>query len=156
MSTDRQWTERFWAKVDTPENLDECWVWTGALDDSKYGKFRLPDGSVSGVHIISWELANDRKVPTGWHVDHLCRVRQCLNPEHLEPVPASENTDRGTSFSAKNSRKTQCPRGHEYTDENIRWHNNRRECITCIRARDKERRVAKRQERSDNFGYEIE
>lgn len=146
--------KRFYAKVDKGTEYDDCWLWKGAIDTYGYGKFRMPDGSVKGVHIISWELANERVVPAGWHVDHLCRHRACCNPDHLEPVEASQNTERGTSFTAKNSAKTSCPKGHEYTPENTRWHHNSRECITCIRARDRERRLAARKLREDPYSDE--
>ncbi|MEU1816037.1 HNH endonuclease signature motif containing protein [Streptomyces roseifaciens] len=148
------WLARFTAKIDYGTEFDDCHLWQGAKDDYGYGKFRLPDGTVKGCHIIAWELSNERTVPPGWHVDHLCRIRACCNSDHLEAVPATQNVDRGTSFSARNARKTHCPRGHAYTDDNIRWHNGRRECITCIRARDRARRAAKRTERDD--AYELD
>lgn len=148
------WQRRFFAKVDKGEEFDDCWLWRGALDEDGYGKFRLPDGSVKGVHIISWEMASETKAPDGWHIDHLCRIHNCLRPEHLEAVPHSENVMRGESFAAKNARKTHCPRGHEYTEENTRWHHDSRECIACIRQRDKERRAAARAE--DAFTKEYE
>ena len=140
------WQRRFFAKVDKGEDWDDCWLWTGAKDADGYGRFRMPDGSTPGVHIISWELAHERKAPTGWHIDHLCRIHNCLRPEHLEAVEHTENVMRGESFAAKNARKTSCPRGHEYTPENTRWHHNSRECIACIRQRDKERRQAARED----------
>ncbi|MFI9271826.1 HNH endonuclease signature motif containing protein [Kitasatospora sp. NPDC052896] len=138
---------RFFEKVDKGSEFDACWIWKGAIDEDGYGKFRMPDKSVKGTHIISWELANNRTVPKGWHVDHLCRIRACCNPDHLEAVEHSENVRRGTSFAAKNAAKTHCPRGHEFTAENTRWHHNSRECITCIRQRDRQRRQAQRAER---------
>ena len=147
---DRDWTTRFFDKVDQGTEYDDCHIWLGAKDDYGYGKFRLPNGHTKGTHIIAWELANQKTVPPGWHVDHRCRIRACCNPDHLEPVPAAENVARGESFSARNARKTHCPKGHEYTDQNTRWHSGRRECITCIRARDRERRAAKRAEKQDS------
>lgn len=147
MSPRHHWTRRFYDKVDQGTEYDDCHLWKAAKDDSGYGKFKLPDGTLKSVHIIAWELENQRSVPPGWHVDHLCRIRSCCNPSHLEAVQATENVARGESFSAKNARKTHCPKNHEYTEENIRWHNGRRECVTCIRTRDRERRAAKRAER---------
>lgn len=149
------WQERFRTYVEADENPDECHLWRGAIDEDGYGKFRLPTGAVRGVHIISWELTNQRALPTGWVVDHLCRIRLCCNPEHLEAVTNTENVDRGTSFSAKNARKTKCPRDHEYTDENTRWHHGSRECITCIRTRDRERRLQRRAMREDPYTDDI-
>ncbi|WP_082119892.1 HNH endonuclease signature motif containing protein [Saccharothrix sp. ST-888] len=144
------WQARFFAKIDKGSEFDACWLWRGAIDQDGYGKFRLPDKAVVGAHIISWELATGNAVPPGWHVDHLCRIRRCCNPDHLEAVEQSQNTLRGESFAAKNAVKTHCPRGHEYTPENTRWHHNSRECITCIRQRDRERRQARRDEEAWN------
>ncbi|MFJ3271062.1 HNH endonuclease signature motif containing protein [Streptomyces sp. NPDC086776] len=148
-STSKDWERRFFDKVDQGTEYDDCHIWLGAKDDYGYGKFRLPNGQVKGTHIVAWELANEKTVPHGWHVDHRCRIRSCCNPDHLEPVPAAENVARGESFSARNSRKTHCPKGHEYSEENTRWHSGRRECITCIRARDRERRIAQRAEKEE-------
>lgn len=142
------WHRRFFAKVDKGTEYDDCWLWTGAKDEDGYGKFRLPNGSTRGTHIVSWEMANERPAPEGWHIDHLCRVHACCRPEHLEAVEHSENLMRGESFAAKNARKTHCPNGHEYTEENTRWHHNSRECIKCIRQRDKERRAQAREEKA--------
>jgi hypothetical protein len=137
------WQRRFFEHVDKGTEFDDCWLWRDAVDEDGYGKFRTPDG-VRGAHIISWEMCHERRLPKGWHVDHLCRIRRCCNPEHLEAVEHSENVLRGASFSAKNKQKTHCPRGHEYTDENTRIHHGSRECITCIRQRDRERRQARK------------
>ncbi|MGW3275482.1 HNH endonuclease signature motif containing protein [Streptomyces kronopolitis] len=150
------WERRFYDKVDKGSEFDDCHIWLGAKDDYGYGKFRLPNGHVKGTHIIGWELANQKTVPPGWHVDHLCRIRACCNPDHLEPVPGTENVARGESFSAKNARKTHCPKGHEYSEENTRWHSGRRECVTCIRARDKERRQARRLEKEDLYSHKLD
>jgi hypothetical protein len=141
------WELRFKAKVDFGSEYDDCHLWRAATDSDGYGKFRMPNGQVKGAHIIAWETANLRPVPEGWHVDHLCRIRRCCNPDHLEAVEHSENTMRGEGFTAKNAAKTHCPHGHEYTPENTRWHHNSRECIACIRQRDRERRQAQRAER---------
>ncbi|MFE6745902.1 HNH endonuclease signature motif containing protein [Kitasatospora purpeofusca] len=139
------WKVRLYHRVDRGSEYDDCHLWRGAVDTYGYGKARDFHGKVRGVHIIAWELAHGRKVPEGWHVDHLCRIRRCCNPDHLEAKPQTENTLAGRSFTAVNKAKTHCPRGHEYTPENIRWHSGRRECRICANARDKERRAAQRQ-----------
>jgi hypothetical protein len=138
--------QRFYAKVDKGEEFDDCHLWTGAKDSDGYGKVRLPDGRTRGSHIVAWEMATQQDLPDGWHVDHLCRIHACCNPDHLEAVPHAENVLRGESFTARNARKTHCPQGHEYTEDNIRWHKSangayRRECKTCVSARDRARRA---------------
>lgn len=139
------WLPRFKAKIDYGDEFDDCHLWTKATDEDGYGKFRIPGVGVKSTHIIAWELEHGRTVPRGWHVDHLCRIRRCCNADHLEAKPQSDNTAEGRSPTAVNKAKTHCPKGHEYTEENIRWHSGRRECRACVNNRDKERRAAKRQ-----------
>lgn len=80
---------RFWSKIAKTET---CWLWTGTLHGSGYGQFW--DGSViTGAHRASYELLV-RPIPEGLTIDHLCRVPACVNPVHLEPVTASENSRR--------------------------------------------------------------
>lgn len=66
-----------------------CWLWAGADNGVGYGKFR---GKYA--HRISYEM-NRGPIPNGMHLDHLCRVRCCVNPSHLEPVTNAENARRG-------------------------------------------------------------
>lgn len=78
-------------------------------------------------------------IPAGLTLDHLCRVRACVNPAHLEPVTLAENKRRGESPAARKARQTHCMRGHEFTPENtIRRKDRRgrgiltgRECRVC-------------------------
>jgi hypothetical protein len=80
-------------------------------------------------------------IPDGLTIDHLCRVRACVNPAHLEPVTMRENVLRGTSFAPVNLAKTHCPHGHEYTVENTRIRScGRRACRECCREYDRRRR----------------
>lgn len=70
-----------------------CWLWLDATDKGGYGRARRPDGSVTGAHRIVYELLNG-PIPASKHLDHLCCVRRCVNPDHLEPVTQQENTRR--------------------------------------------------------------
>jgi hypothetical protein len=123
-------TSRFWAKV---EKTDTCWLWTGATQTNGYGRVAW-DGKVPLAHRVSYELENG-PVPDGLHLDHLCRVRNCVRPDHLEPVPQRTNTLRGTGLTAVNARKTHCVRGHEFTPENTGSRPDRpqRICRACKR-----------------------
>ena len=88
------------------------------------------------VHRLSYE-AFKGPIPEGMHIDHLCRVRNCYNPEHLEAVTQAENNRRMGLVI------THCKRGHEYTEENTihrKGNNGRRACRTCVIAKAKERR----------------
>jgi hypothetical protein len=116
-----------------------CWIWTGCRNSSGYAVIsRGPAGSAKQfvVHRLMYEAANGA-VPEGLVCDHLCRVRHCVNPVHIEPVTVRENTVRGLSpqqLSAWYRSKTTCRNGHEYTAENTGfWANGTRKCLTCDR-----------------------
>lgn len=127
--------ERFWAKV---EKTGTCWLWTGSCSRG-YGKLWV-DGKNHQAHRVAYELMVG-DVPDGLELDHLCRVRHCVNPAHLEPVTGYENTIlRGTGVAACNLRKNQCIRGHAFTSNNARIESKpkrrpRRQCRECDRAR---------------------
>lgn len=129
--------KRFWRYVSF--DASGCWLWTGYVGVTDgYGKPKIANGLNGGIprqaHIVSWEIHRGL-VPEGLELDHLCRVRNCVNPNHLEPVTCGENGRRGMGFAAKNARKTHCDNGHEFTEENIyRWQ-GRRYCKTCRRER---------------------
>jgi len=78
---------RFWAKVDK-NGPGGCWVWTGALADTGYGIFNLR-AKLNNTHRVAYEWLVG-PIPDGMHLDHLCRVRACCNPAHLEPVGQEE------------------------------------------------------------------
>lgn len=116
--------DRFWSKVDKSA-LGGCWSWIGCKARGGYGMFRL--GKMVLAHRIAYE-AYIGDIPQGLEIDHLCRNRSCVNPEHLELVTHQENTLRGDTLTAANARKTHCPRGHLYDAIDIR---GRRWCRMC-------------------------
>lgn len=129
---------RFWAKVDK-FGQNGCWLWTAALDPAGYGRFKEAGrgGLVRLAHRIAYQLVVG-PIPTGLQLDHLCRVRRCVNPAHLEPVTSAENTRRGIHH---NSNKTHCLLGHAYTAENTyTTPRGSRECRICRAAKDRQRR----------------
>lgn len=122
--------ERFWARVKkTPDH----WEWTGVLSRLGYGSF-MAEGHLWMVHRYSYELLVG-PIPEGLTLDHLCRVRHCVWPEHLEPVTLQENILRGSGPIAQHAVKTHCDRGHPFNEENtrIRMRNGRptRVCKVC-------------------------
>lgn len=71
-----------------------CWVWQRTTEKLGYGTYRLPGRRVVKAHIYYWAQANGA-VPEGMELDHTCRRRNCVNPDHLEPVPHAMNVRRG-------------------------------------------------------------
>jgi len=118
--------QRFWNKVKKSNN---CWLWIASVNYKGYGEFRFKKKLVK-AHRFSYEISKGF-IPKDMTIDHLCRNRACVNPEHLECVPMKENVLRGISFSAINSRKTHCKRGHEFTKENTIIRKLGRECRIC-------------------------
>lgn len=109
-----------------------CWLWTGKCDRGGYGRIWTA-GRHRRVHRVAYE-AWVGPIPEGLEIDHLCRVRNCVNPAHLEPVTQAENVRRQAR-----SQKTECVNGHPYTPENTYLRpgkgHGRRDCRTCIRER---------------------
>lgn len=117
-------SERFWAKV---EKTDTCWLWASYIKPNGYATFWEP-AVQSKVYVHRWVYEQEvGPIPEGLEIDHLCSVRHCVNPDHLEPVTHHENMLRGDTIAARNARKTQCPRGHALVVEYDRG----RRCIEC-------------------------
>ena len=124
--------ERFWPKV---AKSDACWEWTAGLDSKGYGAFRLSTNKRIVAHRFAYEILVG-PIPEGLQLDHLCRNRRCVNPEHLEPVDNRTNTLRGEGPTAQHARKTHCCHGHELDAGNVRVSRaGARICLTCERVR---------------------
>lgn len=131
-----EWWNRFFAKIIHNEETG-CWLFTSFLLNG-YGRFSLGhcrDGSRRTVfaHKLIYESLFGT-VPPGLQLDHLCRIRHCVNPAHLEPVTCRQNLLRGDSFSAQNARKIYCPRGHMLIGDNLlpsKLKQGKRTCKQC-------------------------
>jgi hypothetical protein len=118
-----------------------CIIWLGAVNEDGYGNIGKTTNRSGMAHIAAWELANG-PVPDGLELDHLCRVRSCINVDHLEPVTHEENVRRGDHLTwrlKRRVRRTHCRNGHEATPDTIYWntegHLKCRECIRLVNRR---------------------
>ena len=120
-------SDRVLKKIDL---TDDCWLWTGSGTGGKedYGRV-YHDGTRSMAHRYIYEQTVG-PIPEGLQLDHLCRTPRCVNPDHLEPVTASENARR----KWEHIEITHCKRGHEFTEENTaRDHRGHKRCRECNR-----------------------
>ena len=85
--------ERFWSKVDAN---GDCWLWTASIRRDGYGAFRL-NGRTKYAHRLAWE-ALIGPIPDGRQIDHLCRARRCVNPDHMFYIKRSD-TPKNAKFS---------------------------------------------------------
>jgi hypothetical protein len=150
MLNDPKIPSRIWEKIEVDPETN-CWLWLGSLSGSSHlGGY--PEGFHSEkkkvVKIHRWlyeELVGEIK--PGLDLDHLCRVRRCCNPAHVEPVTRSENNKRGNAgynmIEYWNNAIT-CPRGHEWTEENTFYIEGiQRYCRKCRQAQQRWRRAGK-------------
>jgi hypothetical protein len=116
------------------EFTPDCWIWKGLLTKDGYGKVYVGGARhYAPAHRRVFELLVG-PIPEGLTLDHLCRVRSCVNPQHLEPVTQGINTLRGDTFAARYARRTECSYGHPLSGENLHIRSNgARQCLTCAR-----------------------
>lgn len=120
---------------------DGCWLWTGSLDRNGYGYIRETAGRRKlRAHRVVYEYVVG-PIPDGMELDHLCRVRSCVNPDHLEPVTHRENQRRGESPMGQQARREFCAKGHPL--DGIKGATRQRYCKTCHRERQRERRATR-------------
>ncbi len=143
--------KRVTARIRTTEA--GCWIWRGAQSNG-YGQMMLGDELVY-VHRAIYEATRGVSLPpksSGQSIDHLCRVKLCCNPEHLELVAQRENTLRGISPVAENAEKTHCIRGHPFSAKNTYTYAGpygpERHCRACGRVTAREYQRQKRAEQA--------
>jgi hypothetical protein len=107
------------------ETENSCWQWSGYISPSGYSRITINKKHIP-THRLSYEVFVD-EIPNGLVIDHLCRNRACINPDHLEPVTIGENVKRGVLA------KTLCKQGHKFDKQNtyIRLDTGHRICRKC-------------------------
>ena len=143
---DERLPKRFWDKV-SPCPMSGCWLFVGATTSHGYGNYRH-EGRMEISHRVSYS-ALVGPIDAGLQLDHLCRVRCCVNPAHLEPVTNAVNTLRGESPRLASERniaaalaRTHCNRGHVLTPDNTISRGRSRSCRACTNVRKRGYRVA--------------
>lgn len=137
MYDDARAVTRLVEKFDVLDN--GCWQWAAAKLKTGYGAFSF-HGKSCRAHRVVYELFVEPLPPFPMVLDHLCRNRLCVNPDHLEVVTHGENTRRGNVGAVNRARQlalTHCVHGHEFTPENTRQVDTHRFCRTCDREKAK-------------------
>lgn len=129
--------KRFMAFV-SPEPNTGCWLWTGG--GKPYPVFWFNGRTVSG-QVFAHDVLGGRYAPPGWHRDHICQVKCCVNPEHIEAVTPSTNEARKPKKGNQYMNATHCIHGHAFTPENtyISPGRGNRTCRTCQRNKGRKR-----------------
>ena len=130
---------RFWAKVYVLDN--GCWEWTAGRNWVGYAKFDA-NGRTEAAHRWAYRQLIG-PIPEGLTLDHLCKNRACVFPDHMEPVTMRENVLRGNGLSAIAARQTHCTHGHPFDEANTRREpDGHRSCRACGRIRQQRYRDA--------------
>ncbi|CAB4896247.1 unannotated protein [freshwater metagenome] len=112
-----------------------CWVWQGATKPTGYGQVRFEGRTLQAHRAVFVDTHGE--IPQGLELDHLCHVRSCCNPAHLEPVRHDENLRRRIRPFAPRAPKTHCPQGHPYSGANLyrsAGDPRKQQCRTCHKA----------------------
>jgi hypothetical protein len=111
------WRHQFWGHV-TQSPDSSCWIWAGPKGGGQYGSFAHSNWGTARPHRIMYMWVHG-PIPGGKVIDHLCRNRLCVSPDHLEAITDRENILRGNGSPAQNARATHCKDGHPLTGDNV-------------------------------------
>ena len=127
----------FWRKVN---KTDTCWLWEGYINSEGYGEYTSKALTTRLAHRIAKAL--DEGFTKDMPLDHLCRNRNCVHPDHLEYVTVKVNSARSNT-GLHQTEKTHCPHGHPYDEENTLVYSGKRVCRTCKNERNRQSRATK-------------
>jgi hypothetical protein len=131
---------------------DGCWLWVGALDKDGYGRTNTAEYGKQYVHRLAYMILVG-PIPEGLTIDHLCRVRNCFRPKHLEPVSQMVNVMRGETQARFKTAQTSCVNGHPFDEKNtgVKYPpshpNGMRYCRQCNLDSDARRRAKQKKAR---------
>lgn len=108
----------------------DCWLWQRSLTTTGYGQIKR-NGIYKFVHRLAYEKEYG-PIADGLVIDHLCRQRSCIRPDHLEAVTHQENLLRGETIAANHAKRKDCRNGHSLEGDNLYMTpNGRRNCRKC-------------------------
>lgn len=146
MPASRPLKERFAEKYVVDEATG-CWLWTASTDTNGYGHISV-GRKLRQAHRLSYEWSYG-PIPDGHELDHTCRVRRCVNPDHLEPVIHRENVFRGEGIAVAHAAKTHCIHGHPFDEANTYYRHRPGSVERVCRACRNERSIAYRKRKTD-------
>jgi hypothetical protein len=120
---------RVWDNV-TPEPNSGCWLWAGYVHKNGYATMKLTSGGKAIMAHRASYIVRHGQIPNNLPLDHKCKVKSCVNPDHLEPVTYAENNRRSPRTITL---KSHCKHGHPFSGENTRWDGKQRRCMECDR-----------------------
>lgn len=128
--------ERFLDKISIDIKTG-CWNWIGAKYKNGYGAFAI-DRRTNCAHRHAYELFIG-PIPDKYEIHHKCKNISCVNPKHLSPITRLDHLkEDNIDIGAWQLAKTHCPRGHEYTKDNLKKVPRGRTCLTCHRNKNRE------------------
>jgi hypothetical protein len=94
-----------------------CWEWKARKDKDGYGRTTIQRKTYQAHRVVFAALVGP--IPEGMTIDHLCKNKACVNPDHMEVTTVKVNVLRSDNICSLNARKTHCPRGHPLSGENL-------------------------------------